>query len=193
MRHPTSGPVGRPGPETARSEWGNLSLDLGVLRVVKTDESVPAAGSEDWLAAAYEAHRLALFRLARLLTGSDPVAEDVVQEAFARLQASGRVPHDMRAYLRATVANLCRNRARRQVVERRHPQPAPLPVQDPELDETWAAVQKLPYRQRAVVVLRFYEDLPEAQIAAILGCATGTVKSSLHRAFARLRKDLPRD
>ncbi|MCL2393949.1 MAG: sigma-70 family RNA polymerase sigma factor [Acidimicrobiaceae bacterium] len=160
----------------------------------ETDELMPKTGnSEDWLAAAYEAHRLALFRLARLLTGSDPFAEDVVQEAFARLQATGQVPDDTLAYLRTVVANLCRNRTRRLVLERHHPQSAPLPVENPELDETWAAVQKLPFRQRAVVVLRFYDDLSEAEIAGLLGCPTGTVKSALHRALARLRRSLPHD
>lgn len=151
------------------------------------------SGNKAWLSDAYEVHRLALFRLARLLTGSDPAAEDMVQDAFARLHASGRVPNDVRAYLRAAVVNLCRNRARRLGLERQHPHPVPSPVHEPEIDDTWAAVQKLPFRQRAVVVLRFYEDLSEAEIAATLGCPLGTVKSALHRGLARLRKDLSHD
>jgi RNA polymerase sigma factor (sigma-70 family) len=63
-------------------------------------------------------------------------------------------------------------------------------VDDPEIDETWAAVCRLPFRQRAVLALRFYEDLPEAEIARVLGCRPGTVKSSLHRGLAKLREEL---
>ena len=54
----------------------------------------------------------------------------------------------------------------------------------------WDAIAALPFRQRAVIVLRFYEDLPETEIAELLGCAKGTVASSLHRALARLRKEM---
>ncbi len=58
------------------------------------------------------------------------------------------------------------------------------------MDETWAAVCRLPFRQRAVLALRFYEDLSEADIAAVLGCRLGTVKSSLHRGLSKLRAEL---
>jgi RNA polymerase sigma factor (sigma-70 family) len=60
----------------------------------------------------------------------------------------------------------------------------------PEVDETWATVCLLPFRQRAVLALRYYEDLPEAEIARILGCRIGTVKSARHRALATLRRKL---
>ena len=61
----------------------------------------------------------------------------------------------------------------------------------PEIDETWQAVARLPVRQRAVVTLRFWEDLPEMEIAAALSWPAGTVKSTLHRALKRLKEDLP--
>ena len=54
----------------------------------------------------------------------------------------------------------------------------------------WAAVRRLPPRQRAALALRFYEDLPLADIADVLGCRVGTVKSNLHRGLATLRKEL---
>ena len=93
------------------------------------------------------------------------------------------------SYLRTTVTNLCRSYHRRHALEvRRRPAPP-----DPAVlvaDEMSDTIAKLPFRQRAVIVLRFYEDLPEADIAELLGCATGTVGSLLHRALARLRKEM---
>jgi RNA polymerase sigma factor (sigma-70 family) len=60
----------------------------------------------------------------------------------------------------------------------------------PELDETWLAIGRLPFRQRAVLALRYYADLREREIATLLGCRIGTVKSAHARALERLRKDL---
>jgi DNA-directed RNA polymerase specialized sigma24 family protein len=62
----------------------------------------------------------------------------------------------------------------------------------PELDETWALLRALPERQRMAVVLRFYEDLPEAEIARLLGCRPGTVKSLIHRGLAKVREEVLR-
>lgn len=147
-------------------------------------------GDDGWLASAYVRDRQSLFRLARLLTGSDSIAEEMVQEAFARLHESRRVPENPGGYLRTTVVNLCRNRMRRSVVEGRFREPARLLVGEPELDETWSAISRLSPRQRAVIVLRFYEDMSEAEIAATLAWPRGTVKSRLHRALGHLRKEL---
>ncbi|HEX2039468.1 MAG TPA: sigma-70 family RNA polymerase sigma factor [Acidimicrobiales bacterium] len=58
------------------------------------------------------------------------------------------------------------------------------------MDETWDVLRRLPYRQRAVLVLRYYEDLSEAEIADVLDCRPGTVKSAANRALARLREEL---
>ena len=65
-----------------------------------------------------------------------------------------------------------------------------LSVGAPELGETWLAISRLPFRQRAVLALKYYADLPEAEIASLLGCRIGTVKSAGHRALADLRKEL---
>jgi RNA polymerase sigma factor (sigma-70 family) len=62
----------------------------------------------------------------------------------------------------------------------------------PELDETWDMLRRLPDRQRIALVLRFYEDLPEREIADLLGCRPGTVKSLIHRGLARVRKETGR-
>jgi RNA polymerase sigma factor (sigma-70 family) len=137
----------------------------------------------------YQSRRRAMVGLARLLTGSFEIAEEVVQDAFVKLQASGSVAQDPERYLRTIVVNLSRGYLRRLRFERAlHPEERI--VIAPDLDETWAAVCRLPPRQRAVVALRYYEDLPEAEIARILGCRVGTVKSSLHRALAALRRQL---
>lgn len=155
-------------------------------------ETAAAEGAgPEWLGHLFESYRSRLFGLARLLTGSDSVAEDLVQEAFLRLHASGRVPENPYSYLRVAVINLCRNRFRRLSLERKLAPSLPLPVGAPEIDEAWAAICRLPSRQRAVIVLRFYEDLSEADTAALLGWPKGTVKSTVHRALASLSKELP--
>ena len=143
------------------------------------------------LAHLYAAQRTAMVRLARLLTGSSAVSEDVVHEAFARILRRGVTVDHPEAYLRATVVNLSRDQVRRRHLERRSAPRDPLVAVPPEIDEMWAAVCRLPYGQRAVLVLRYYADLSEADIADALGCRVGTVKSRLHRGLARLRKELP--
>ena len=67
-----------------------------------------------------------------------------------------------------------------------------LSAREPELDETWALLRALPERQRMALVLRFYEDLSEAEIARLLECRPGTVKSLIHRGLAKVRKDVIR-
>jgi len=138
----------------------------------------------------YRAQRSSMLRLARLLTGSFEIAEEVVQEAFLKLQIAPTAPEYPARYLRAIVANISRGYLRRLRIERAIPPDRRIVVPAPEVDEAWAALCRLPLRQRAVLALRYYEDLPEGEIAAILGCRLGTVKSSLHRALASLRKEL---
>ncbi len=142
------------------------------------------------LATLYRRQRDAMVRLARLFTGSSVVAEEVVQEAFLRMHQQRVRPQNPDGYLRTTVANLSRSHLRRLRLERRLPPPDRVVPSDPVIDETWAAVCRLPFRQRAVLALRFYEDLPEAEIADLLGCRVGTVKSSLHRGLSKLREEL---
>jgi RNA polymerase sigma factor (sigma-70 family) len=138
----------------------------------------------------YRGRRQAMIGLARLLTGSFEVAEELVQEAFLNLQLVGSVPQNPENYLRSIVTNLARGHLRRLRLERTRRPETRIVVPAPEVDETWAAVCRLPFRQRAVVALRYYEDLPETEIAQVLGCRLGTVKSSHHRALASLRRKL---
>ena len=138
----------------------------------------------------YRAHYVALTRLAYLLCSSRELSEDVVQSAFASAHARWSQIDDHRAYLRRSVVNLVNDAHRRRLRPLRAVRVDDV-TEIPEVDETWAAVQQLPGRQRAVVVLHYYEDLPLVEIAAVLGRPASTVRSDLKRALARLRKDIP--
>jgi RNA polymerase sigma factor (sigma-70 family) len=138
----------------------------------------------------YARQRQPMVRLARLLTGSFEVAEELVQEAFVKFQLATTVPQNPDYYLRTIVVNLSWGHLRRQRLERAHRPERRIMIPAPELDETWAVVCRLPFRQRAVLALRYYEDRSEAEIAQILGCRIGTVKSAHHRALATLRRQL---
>lgn len=146
------------------------------------------------LADLYRERYVPMVRLAYLMVGSTTVAEDLVQDAFARMHRHwGRAEHP-RAYLRMAVVNGCRSHLRRTAREqayRRHPSVVGDGVAA-EPDELFDALAALPSRQRAAIVLRFYEDLAEADIADALGCRPGTVKSLLHRGLAELRKVVER-
>ncbi len=153
------------------------------------------------LGALYAAHAPDAARLAYLLTGDRALAEDLVHDAFVRMAGRFRDLRDpgaFPAYLRRTVVNLARSHFRRKRVERaylaREAGTPAIPVAEPSVhDEMWRALQRLPVRQRAAVVLRYYEDLTEAQTADVLACPVGTVKSMVSRAMARLREELTRD
>ena len=134
----------------------------------------------------------AMARLAFLMVGSEAQAEELVHDAFARLYERWDRVDNPGGYLRTCVVNGCKDRLRRRSVERRHAPSGPgvaEPVTEAgpanELADVLAA---LPYRQRAAVVLRYYEDRSEADIADLLGVRPGTVKSLLHRGLASLRE-----
>jgi RNA polymerase sigma-70 factor (sigma-E family) len=144
---------------------------------------------EDAFDALFFAHARRLVRLARLLGDADP--EDVVQEAFCKLYAArGRLRDDeteVVAYLNRIVVNEVRSRHRRQAVARRSPQPVPSEAgYDPMAahDDRSAVLQGLatvPQRQREALVLRYWMDLPLADIARLMGVRVGTVKSQISR------------
>jgi RNA polymerase sigma factor (sigma-70 family) len=137
--------------------------------------------------------------LARALTGDPHLAQDVAHDAFIRV--AGRFGHlrnrdAFDSYLRAAVVNLCRSHFRRAGVERRVLQRVGVaresaPTHVPEdRDALWAAILALPYRQRAAVVLRFYEDLSEEQTGAVMRCSSRAVNALVSRAMATLRSDM---
>jgi len=141
----------------------------------------------------YRATFTDMTQLALLLTGSAETARDLVQDSFVRLHGKWNRVDDPRAYLRRTVVNACHSHHRRLHVQRlrRHLAAPRVDVVDLDADEMVDAIAALPYRQRAAIVLRFWHDSSEAEIAATLGCRPGTVGSLIHRALAELRKGMP--
>jgi RNA polymerase sigma-70 factor (sigma-E family) len=167
---------------------GHPDLALGHVTIRRDEE----------LVSLFSVQYVPLCRLAYLLLGDAARAEDVVQEAFLRTFAGwGRIrqPELAAAYLRRSVVNLCRSGLRHRPVERRGNSRSYRDEADGaggwEDDVASAhtvldAVRALPPRQRATVVLRYYLDLSEADIAATLGTSPGTVKSQLAKARAHL-------
>ena len=128
---------------------------------------------------------------AHAIVGSKTVAEELAQEAFVRSYQQWDSLRTPDAFLRTALVNLCRSQLRRTRLEQAQAQRRIDPtLPEPELDETWVALSRLSFRQRAVLVLRYYDDLSEQDIARALGCRIGTVKSAHHRALARLREEL---
>ncbi len=132
-------------------------------------------------------------RLATLLVGSVEMAEEVVQDAFAAVDQRWDELIRPGAYLRTTVVNGCRALLRRRQVEERYlaSHTEPVPVEAPvALLELRDALHQLSERQRVVVVLRYFADLPDAETAVILDCRAATVRSLVRRALSALRKEL---
>jgi RNA polymerase sigma-70 factor (sigma-E family) len=155
------------------------------------------------VAALFDAHYRPLCRLAYVILGDAGMAEEVVMDALVKTFSGWRAIRDPArsdVYLKRIVVNLCRSRIRRKAVEARantaaHARATRVaPGWDVDRHETQrtvlAAVRDLPERQRACVVLRYYEDLPESEIARVLDCSVGTVKSQLSKARARLGRSL---
>jgi RNA polymerase sigma-70 factor (sigma-E family) len=149
----------------------------------------------------YRVHALALVRFALTLVGDRPTAEDVVQEAFAGLHRSvDRIsdPGKSLAYLRVCVVNGCRSvhRSRRRVLGRpiNHDPPvwsaesAAMAREDSR--QALQAVAALPRRAREILAMRYYLDMPDTEIAAMLGVSRGTVSSTASRALSTLARQL---
>ena len=158
----------------------------------------------------------AMVRLARVLVDSPETAEDLVQDAFVHLHRHWGAVREPRAYLHRSVVNACRSHHRRAWRERaRGSRPEAeagpgetngsgdraLPVVDGVVEQgrsddaevLGVALAVLPYRQRAALVLRYYADLPDAEIAVALACRPGTVASLVHRGLQRLREVVDHD
>jgi len=161
---------------------------------------------DEAVAELFDRHYASMCRLAYVILGDAALAEEIVMEALLKTFTGwGRVRDVERAdaYLRRAVVNMCRTRIRRKAVEARvnaaihHRDERRAPDWDPERHETgrlvWQAVVGLPERQRAAVVLRYFEDLPEAEIANVLQCSVGTVKSQLSKARSKLEAVLGPD
>jgi RNA polymerase sigma-70 factor (sigma-E family) len=148
---------------------------------------------EPTFAELYDGHATHALRLAVLLVGDRGRAEDLVADAFTRV-----LPHwrrgeiiDFGPYLRTAVVNGFRASIRREARERSVPEPveevgdlADLVSDRAALD---AALRRLPDRQRLAIVLRYFEDLPEREVATLLECPIGTVKATVSRGLIKLR------
>jgi RNA polymerase sigma-70 factor (sigma-E family) len=182
--------LGPPGalqsPATARPQWAGSS------------------GAEAAVEALYQAHALRLIRLAYITLGDRPAAEDVVQDAFCGLyrrwenlaETGKALP-----YVRASVLNGCRSVLRHRAVLRRRvahqvavESAEAAMLSGEERDQLIRAVRDLPDRQREALVLRFYLDLPDDEIAKAMGITPSTVRSTMHRAIdalGRAMKEIP--
>lgn len=141
------------------------------------------------LARVYQEHRVGLLRLAYLLTGSREQGEDLVHTAFtSAIPRWDRIEQPL-PYLKRAIVNQAADHHRRTLREQTLPAPEAV-THPPEVDETWAQIQNLSPVQRAIVILRFYEDLPLVEIAAVLDRPPATVRSDLKRALGHLRKAL---
>ncbi|WP_327235701.1 SigE family RNA polymerase sigma factor [Streptomyces sp. NBC_01317] len=142
-----------------------------------------------------------LLRTARSLTANPSDAEDLLQTALTKTYVAWDRIEDHRAldgYVRRALLNTRTSQWRKRKVDEfacdELPEPVGLPEPDPAEqqavhDAMWRAVMRLPDRQRAMVVLRYYEDLSEVQTAEVLGVSVGTVKSAVSRALGKLRED----
>ncbi|MDQ1379466.1 MAG: hypothetical protein QOJ71_185 [Actinomycetota bacterium] len=168
----------------------------GRLELVQTVAPL-AVRNEVLLDRLYRTHAPAALRFAVMLTGERELSEDLVQEAFVRVAAkldTLREPDAFGAYLTRAVANLAKSHFRHQKVVARHERTIDLaslvvPAVDvASNDALLVALRRLPMRQRAAIVLRYYNDASHDDIARILGVPLGTVKSLLSRGLAKLRE-----
>ena len=161
------------------------------MTTVPIDSPPAVTRWSDDLVQLYEQHYTRLVRTAYLFSGDAGRAEEIVQDAFVQTHRAWSRVRDPLPYLRTAVLNGCRSMGRRRQLERdrrpRPPDPVPLGA-----DELWDALATLPDRQRAAIVLRFYLDLPDDEIAGVLGCRRATVRTAVHRGLARLRQEIDR-
>lgn len=173
-------------------------MQTAALAMGNTDEIAPTTSFD--VPALYDEHYRSLVKLASFYVDDTETAEDVVQDAFLKL-VSGRYrvkPGGEGPYLRSAVMNGARSQLRKRRIRRnKQPEPPGL-VAAAEEDAVGAterariieSLRRLPAKQAAVIVLRYYLDLSEREIADTLGIAPGSVKSHAHRGLAKLRTHL---
>lgn len=148
-------------------------------------------GEQRGIASLYAAEHTRLVRTAFLLTGSRAVAEDLAHDAFVQVQGRLDAIERPGAYLQVTLANLCKRYLRRQGSEARVRLVLARSKRDaaePTGDHIFDSLAGLSPAQRTVLVLRYYLDLPDAEIAEAMGCPEATVRSHASRGLAQLRR-----
>jgi len=163
----------------------------------------PTESTADRISRLYVAYSRDALRLATALTGDTTLAADIVQTAFVRLLSRYRDirgPELFYGYLRKTIVNLVRDSARRSAVEqralRRFRRSAAADARNPinpsalvDSDAHFLSlINGLTQKQRTILVLRYFEDLSEAETASIMGVSTSSVKANTHRAMVTLRR-----
>ncbi len=181
--------------ERLRSRPGR-SLRSGRRADARRGAAAPAAPLADQLPELYDRHYRSLVKLASFSVDDRETAEEVVQDAFVKLvSGSYRIePGKEAGYLRSMVLNGARSALRKRRVRRNHPPDRPGVIDAAEVggvasaehDRVVEALRTLPEKQAAVIVLRYYLDLSEAEIAETLDIARGSVKSHAHRGLAKL-------
>ena len=195
-------PNGQPGDSVTRPTNVTETLTASVL----APEVLPSTSSSSWdiVTEIYDGEYKSLVRLAVLLVHDVPTAEEVVQDAFEAMHTALRRLRDSEkalSYLRQAVVNKSRSVLRhRTVVDKNAPKPAP---DEPSAEHAAmaliertavvAALRALPERQREAIVLRYYADFSEADIAAAMGISRGAVKSHTARGMTALRSILEQE
>ena len=185
-----------------------VTRPIDVTEALIADTAITRAAVE-WdadraVTAIYSEHYRSLVRLAAFLVRDTSTAEEVVQDSFVAMHGAWRRLRDTDkalSYLRQSVVNRSRSVLRhRMVVDKNTPKPPPdMPSAEHgaiiqlERSAVVSALRALPDRQREALVLRYYGDLSEAQIASVMGISRGAVKSHTARAMAALRAVLERD
>ena len=167
------------------------------IRVAPVDDDGPSrdhAAGRGTFGDVYDRELLAVTRIAYLLVRSQAQAEELAHDAFVRLYERFDEVRNPAGFLRTVVARLALRSEDRRRMEgdrlrlvgggRRDRDP------EPEVDETWAALDRLRPERRAVLVLRFYADLPFDEIGRALGCTAATARGRAHRALYDLREEL---
>jgi RNA polymerase sigma-70 factor (sigma-E family) len=167
---------------------------------------IPAADARTAVTALYQVHAVGLIRLAVIMTGDRQAAEDVVQEAFCglfRRWAHLADKDKALSYVRSCALNGCRSELRRRIRNERRATKDLVPADAESAEyaalvgeehrEVLTALRRLPGRQREALVLRFYLDLSEPEVAATMGISQGTVKSTTSRALAALGRLIEED
>jgi RNA polymerase sigma-70 factor (sigma-E family) len=190
--------------DAAAAAWDGGPVQVATPGGPARFEDARGWSADDAIGALFAAHYRGLVRLAVLLLHDDLVAEDVVQDAYVALHRRWwrlRDPDKALAYLRTSVVNGARSALRRRGVAERHlaredgREPVVASAETGALSllahrEVLGAVRRLPTRQREAIVLRYYGELSEAEIAEAMGVSRGAVKSHAARGMAALRQSL---